>query len=507
MKLKKLLSVVGLGLFAMTSVGAGVALAKAPDAKAAKADDELWMFRVQFDAREMDTWGDPCSNYCFHCWGDGWFNTYSLQFMNGASSNKGRNVYATNIVLPTSKSVTGAKFICTQNDDYKESKDLSFTIDSSATELVREWYYTSWTEAKWDATARPAETAPVFFNETKSTSQSFVANPEMARFECKNVAIGDDYIHFDLIDNYSISVLTATTLEDFGTNGSDYLATCWYKLNSTGTFNFYLYGESEGNGQMVVQKEGGKSTSYMYYISGEDGESENYIYTHGGVKQFGNWPGTHVTDIVGVVDVTKDHILHFQDNMHRVYRIPVVVGCDGDSLVIVNHPGSSAESASKSIMLGGAFTWNDDFDFVKGLALELLYSIETVRNSVAADPEKGIKQYSICGITKTQAEGFVSSYNDAALGATGRALVDSSTVLTYKRNGEAGSEMVSYHYVMEELAAIAKMNLEGSTPRPTTILNETIAENGAMIAVVAVIAIVSLSSLAVLLVIKKRKHE
>lgn len=506
MKFKKLFSVLGLGLFAAVSVGAGLGLSQ-KKAEPARAEGELWMFRVHFDAGAMDTWADPCSNYRFHCWGDGWNNTYKLDFMNGGSANKGRNVYATNIVLPTSKSVTGACFICTQNSNDCYSINIDFAISSSTTNLMYEWYYSSWVGDKWTPAVRPSEEVPIFHNSTQSTYKNFVANPEMARFECKNVLIGDDYIYFDIRDTYSISVLTTTSREDFGTNGSDYESTYWYKINTTGTFNFYLYGESEGNGQMVIQKEGRKSTSYMYYVTGEDSESEHYIYAHGGVKQFGNWPGTHVTDIVGVVDVTKDHILHFQDNMHRVYRIPVVVGCDGDSLVIVNHPSSSTESASKSIMLGGAFTWNDDFDFVKGLALELLYSIESARNAVAADPSEGIKQYSVCGITKSQAEGFVTSYNDDAMGATGRAYVDSTTVLTYKRNGEAGEEMVSYHYVMEELAKIAKMTLEGSTPRPTTFGNDMAAGNDAMIAVIAIIALISISSVAILLVIKKRKHQ
>ena len=66
MKIKKILSVVGLSLFAVASVGAGVALAKAPKAQAANAsEDDTWMTHFSFDIGEIALSKSRCID-CFN---------------------------------------------------------------------------------------------------------------------------------------------------------------------------------------------------------------------------------------------------------------------------------------------------------------------------------------------------------------------------------------------------------------------------------------------------------
>ena len=506
--------VTSLAITAVAALGAFVGLSQRKEAKVAKADASDYMFRIQLNSKEAGTWdGDgTISNIRFHYWGkDGtedYNETVGLSLMNGSdpygySMDFNEYVYGANVVLSTSKTVIGGCFILDQvNKKDCYSHDLtSCTFSSDGDYFVREFYYSSWTEEKWNASFSSAEEVP-YVDPDSGANVNFTANTALKRWEAKGYEYDpavSQYFHFEIASGYCTSVLDAACKDKYVSTGSDD-NTCWMGFKQAGTYDFYLYDEAEVSGHMVVQKQGPTTSTTIYYVTGEETTTANNVYTFGGTKQFGVWPGTPITSVPGVREITSNGVLHFNgDRGVRIYRIPVKMGYNGDTKIIINYNGS-AQSTTKVIRAGAGFYWDTDASYDYGFALGLLDRIEEARNSVTAAGD--IKDFSVCGISSSDATDFVNDYND--LSETARGYINNSSIYTYKRNGDAGQEMVGYRYVMEELSEKANIALvDASRINPIFFAN---ANSNTVIIVVVTFSLVAIAALGVCLVIKK-KHQ
>ena len=516
MKLKRLFSVIGLGLFAITSVAAGVlALIKGPKMEQAKAEGEDWMFRIQINMKEATQWdGDgEISNLRFHYWGkdngEDYNETVGLPLMNGNGKygqepTDNEAVYGTNVVLPATKTVTGGCFIL---DQVTKKNCYSFDLEDCEFSAVNDtwildYIYSKWTDPeKWNAVLTGNASRPQL-KADDADGVFFTANTAQKRWELKDYVYDREsaqkYFHF-IIGNYYASSIVAIDSYEALAQGSDYSAR-WISLNESGTYDFYLYDAPSGVGQMVIQKHGVTSTSYVYYITGETAPTVNYVFARGGVQQFGAWPGQPVATVG--TEVTGSRVLQFNGEDVLIYRIPIKAGFDGDTRLIINYQGEpKAQSSEKSIVIGAAFKWGDaSMNYDMGAALDFLTAAEAARNAVIAHDD--IKDYSVCGISKAKATELVNDYN--GLTEDRRAYVDASSVLTYKRNGDDGNEMVSYRVVMEQLAKISGVALVGTNQAFSFGFqnNETV-----LVAIISVITVTSIAGVVALVIIRKRKHQ
>lgn len=278
-----------------------------------------------------------------------------------------------------------------------------------------------------------------------------------------------------------------------------------FKVKEAGTYDIFGYNEYSDGGVFELKKRG-TEVSYIYYVTASNTPTNDYIYSWGGSKQFGNdFPGTKVTSCASVAEVTGNGILHFQggDDAVLVYKIPVIIGYPdaGDLQFIFSNGTDAYKTADRYFVPHAAYWWTGDANTDAGAALAFLKQAEDIRN--------GATNFSVCQVSKENATTVVNAYN--ALSSTIRTTyVDCTKVYTYTTE-EAGEHapqgLVLYKDVLEQLAKIAGIALEGSERTVSSPIEMTGAtDSTALIAVVSIIALVSVSSVAVLLVIKKRKH-
>ncbi len=258
--------------------------------------------------------------------------------------------------------------------------------------------------------------------------------------------------------------------------------------NSIGTFSYNAYSEE----------------SYIYYVSGSESATENYIYSFGGDCQFGSWTGTKVVEVPGVSEVHG--VLHFNGTVQNIYKIPYHKDAN-DTHVILND--GSNQTANMTLSEGCAYTFESGKDGTNanmGLALDLLLAAEAKRNAVAADTEKKILKYSICGISASDAATLYNTYY--ALNYTAKDYVDATNVYTYNGAYDGtnvpSETMISYSDVMDQLKAIAVAG--GQTVSGAFTIGSSVDET-ASVAITAVLASLGLATFAGLIYFsKKRKH-
>ena len=517
MKLKKLFSVLGLGLFAAVSVGAGVALAKPAKAEEVKADENTWMFAVTLKAESLET-AYSTSNFRFHLWG---LNSLDKTISMHATGQE--HIYSVNIALGDSDVVTGGQFIFYQSDGAypgdKYSNNLTIAAESysqlSKTEnngISFAWVgKTDWSDGKWTADSRDYDFPKIGYQSNMSAAEVYTTctiDAANERYIVRNVDITARYE--DIITIY-FPTESYTTFKSY--NMRDAIARAnteevsgadnWTYLNSAGRYDIIINNSFDGDGIISIVKHE-EVDSYIYYATDADALTGDYIYAWGGDKQFGSWPGTPITSVASVKDVTTLGVLHFQGSEagKRIYKIPVVIGYPGDSTFQFNNGTNSHESASRPLVAGAAYWWTGDANANAGLALDFLDRVETARNAVTATGDH--KQYSVCGISKSDAEDFVEAYNalDADIRST---YIDCTTVYTYKQDKSEGNELVSYRNVMLQLSEIAGVGLAGASRNilPGTIFS--VEDSTTMIVVVTLVSLAAITATAFVF-IKRRKH-
>ena len=508
----------GLGLFAAISAGAGVALAKDAKAEPVKADaPKTWMIRVQLDLAECSPNYEECVfpedkpviGAKFHYWGTNIDATDAVaEYMCFSTYDR----YGVNISLRDDQIITGACWAINQKDvGWLWSIDIDSFGESTNPTLAKgnpyfaiQWQFVNtWTgDGKWQFVSGTNWGYPkgdLQMSEQTEGYVEFEAEPENNVFAVRNfdysdpshwvgcktggttVALAD--LFYPMIDEES---------KQYRGSGS---SSWFYLTGGTGLYDFIL-----GNGKFSIKKHSAKNESYIYYVLEDNTPTEHYIYSWGGSEQFGSWPGTKITAVEDVEEVTRNGVLHFEgsETPKLIYRIPIATGYpDGDDHFKFND-NASWESESREIVLESAYWYTGSANADAGDAIDLLIIAETYRN-LAED-------YSVCNISESDAKFIVDRYN--AETDEVRDYVDRSSVYTYKEDKSGGNELVSYRRVIERLGIIGGVTPVGGSPRNPFVTDNTIeANSAALIAAVSIIAIVSISTVAVLVVIKKRKHE
>ena len=502
MKLK--FAVVSLGLAAALGFGVGAGL-KAHKAEIAKADTNTWMFRVHLNlGDEASDLG--VSNVRFHCWGTSNNQTITLTHL---GEHFASDYYAGNIAFTDAQTITGCQFIVTKDAADYYSNDIALALNKDNTYLQFRWTAnpSTFSNSKWDVSdAEPDKKTTISLTYTDGDNEDFIANPANNAFyihgfealeEQSTKPINDRYLTYSASDydyNFLYDNIEADSLESYVGFGSAQ----WISFDDFGTYDFVLV----SNG-LRIHKQQAAASSYVYYVSDSASATPNKAYTFGGDgglgEQLGAWPGTAITAIPGVEEITNNGVVHFQNNNVRIYKIPLNLGGDNDNHIIFNYNG---ETQSNSLYLkpGTALWWSNEYEYTNdqaGLALDLIIQIEEIRNAVEAAGD--IKVDSICGISKSDATTLVNGYK--ALSAETRlTYIDCSKVLTYKADKTEGNEMVSFYDILAFLANKYKLSLPSNEGLQVASNNDTTL----MIVIIAVSAI-SLLAVASFFFIRKRK--
>ena len=276
-----------------------------------------------------------------------------------------------------------------------------------------------------------------------------------------------------------------------------------YSLNSfkleEGTYDIFGYNSYEDGGIFEIKKHGELVDGSIYYVT-ESGEATNdYIYSWGGIEQFGPFPGTKITDVTDVEEITGNGIVHFQGGDAKlIYEIPVKMNYPlGDEMFLFNNGTDEYKSDERELVNESAYWWTGAANNDAHEAMEFITIVETFRNSAT--------DYSICNIAKSNAQTLVNVYNSFSKDVQ-ETYIDCSTVYTWADETKTSETMITYKAIMERLALIAGVELSNTGSGRQVIDNAQNIEASSLIAVVGIIAIISISSIAVLLVVKKIKN-
>ena len=478
-----------------------------------------WMMRFQFNAgtASQDYPGEFENKFTgaiLHLWGDGlnYSDAYVAEKMFTFAS---QDYYGVNVSFTDSQVVRGAQWEVTRDgaansqslDIQKFGTNDNTTLDKDTPYAVIGWQYgDSWTEVEpgvykfgFYSEYGSQKTTDIYLSWQGSGSGSFTKDP------VNNVFIFADYSpntapsYIEIYtQGYDVtlreklrSMVTVDSWRYLTKGGSD---TTLY-LRSEGYYDFVL-----GNASFAVKKHVDPHASYIYYVSDSTEATIDYIYSwdETDTHQFGDWPGSAIatvgTDVTGVVK--------FEGTAKKIYRIPVTLGYPTNECHFMWNNGAEVKSDEFLMVDGAAYWWAGGANLDAGASLDLIFSIEALRNAVSAAGD--IKNYSICGISKSDAATVVNTYNN--LSDASRTMVNTSLTYTYKGDGTDDQTDISFRDIVVELGKIAEIEVVGS---PRTIVGTNggaSIDSTTLIAVISIIALVSISSIVVLVVIKKRKH-
>ena len=495
MKIKRLFSAIGLGLFALASVGAGLLSAK-PKAEPVKADADTWMIHFSLNSKEIAGYMDADSMWV-QTFTEGvgnskWFQMYPIE--------SGSKFFAVNATFPDSYSFDRVQYKFSQGGVEKWGVPYSLSFSKSSYARMVYSNFWGWSGDDWSFTLNYYAEIYADYNDVTTTLVEDVANK---RFIGTGL-VSDESDYYTLYYHSSWD-LTGPTLTDSSKGYFTAVNDSWCSMKA-GTYDIILKNNNDDNGIIEVKKYETEVDTYIYYITETAEATPNNIYAYGGCEQFGAWPGTAITSVTGVVDVFADGVIHFEGVNQKIYKIPVTTGYpDGDSGIIFNYNGDESKTKNNIIAphAGYYFSTDTEDNYVgpAGDAIEFLLDAEAIRNAVTAHDD--IKQYSVCGISSGDAADICNAYN--ALNNTAKQNVVRTKALTYKRDGTDGSEMVTYKDILIELSKKCEIDV-GLSSGVNSLFTFGLDNSSAFIVVVSVVVVLSLTSIGILLVIKKRKQ-
>ena len=243
--------------------------------------------------------------------------------------------------------------------------------------------------------------------------------------------------------------------------------------------------------------------TYIYYVTGSTSTTTNYVYTFGGDDQFGDWPGTKITDVPGVQEVHG--VMSFQGTSQNIYKIPYATAASDTGIII--HTNSGSQTVNMSLVSHSAYWFitdssledyhNDD----AGAALDLLLNVEAKRNAVTASGN--IAAYSICGISAADAASLYNTYY--ALSETIKTTyVDNSTTYTYDGADKENQTNVSFADIMQQLKAIAlKGNQTVLGSSKSVLVNNT----HSTAVIIILVVVISASAVGTFFLLRKKKEQ
>lgn len=511
MKLKRLFSILALAIFGASSVGIGASLlSKAPVEANAVEAPKTWMFRAQLNLlgaspnKEGNAFGaNPVEKVQFRCWGDGGFTkTVEAQHIIFETYD----YYGANVSFADADVIKGAQWVLTQKGiGDKYSVDITSFGSSATTTLDKDIDFTTidwefgntWDGDKWKFTkADGYKSNKYYLNfQDPAATVDFVKEPQNNVLAVRNLnyptagkSIGLRSSEPNSLPSnfYSLCWDTSNALMHLGGNN-------WLNLKETGTYDFII-----ADATITIKKHSPLTNTYIYYVTNSGEATNDYIYSWGGSMQFGAFPGTKITDITEVKEVTGG-VLHFQGGSDKklIYKIPLQAGYPtGDNMFMFNNGSSEYKSDKRSIMATATYWWTGpaNIDATKGL--EFLIEAEAIRNAA--------ENYSVCNISRADAKTIVDRYNNN-IGSDVRAnYVDTSSTYTWTSADMKDSTLVNYRDIIIRLASIA-----GSTyVAGSSIINLGNHPNFDVTvpSILAVIVVTGAIATATLIILKKRKH-
>ena len=512
MKLKRLFSILALAIFGASSVGIGAFLLnKAPVEANAEEAPKTWMFRAQLNLleaspnKEGNVFGaNPVEKVQFRCWGDGGFTkTVEAQHIIFDTYD----YYGANISLTDADVIKGAQWVLTQKgigDKYsvditKFGSSTTTTLDKDIDFTTIEWTFANtWEGDKWKFTTVEGNKSKKFYLnfQDPAATVDFVKEPQNNVLAVRNLnyptagkSIGFRSSEPNSLPSnfYYLCCDTSSALMHLGSGN-------WLNLKEAGTYDFII-----ADATITIKKHSPLTDTYIYYVTNSGEATNDYIYSWGGSMQFGAFPGTKITEVPEVKEVTNNGVLHFEGGSDKklIYKIPLKAGYPtGDNMFMFNNGTSEYKSDERSIMATATYWWTGpaNIDATKGL--EFLIEAEAIRNAA--------ENYSVCNISRADAKTIVDRYNNN-IGSEVRArYVDTSSTYTWTSADMTDSTLVNYRDIIIRLASIA-----GSTYiAGSSIINLGNHPNFDITvpSILAVIVVVGAISTATLIILKKRKH-
>ncbi len=501
MKLKHVIASLSLGLITAFGVSTGVSLKK--EAKQVKADaGDTWMFAAYLDISTIDeSWRSQCSNFRFHVWGTNVDETFPLH------ESGAENLLTVNCSFTDEQSVSGGQFIFYQAGDENKDKystDASFTYNKDSDFFGHmSWQFdqdTTWPGGKWELTGQTWGRAMYYYYDTNGTQKSadFDIDPVHNEFFVKDFVVNENNLDktFDiLVRNQWNDCFDLIYNEDAIKTGS----AGWFKFNYTGTYDIIVHNEYlvDGDNKGIIEIKLHSETTEYIYLVGYDITEETALYTfgEGGVEEFGTFPGERLKNIASAEEVHGD--LRFQGEEYNIWRVRLdMYYPKADHLILsqLNEYGVVGTQTADMLLIRDSAYWfsydNDYHNDLAGQSIKWLLQVEEIR--------KAAENQSVCNISKEQATAIVNEYNSQG-DFMHTTYINSTNVLTHKRDGSEGTELVSYRYVMEELAKIAEINLAN----PSTSLHSIVNNNGALI--IVIVSSISVIAIASLFIIRRRR--
>ncbi len=493
MKVKKLLSVLGLGLFAAVSVGAGVVLNKGAKAEAVSAEDDTWMVHFSLNSKEIAGYMDTDSMW-IQTYTDGvgnskWFQCYPI--------SSGSQFFAVNATFPESYTFDRIQYKFSQSSVEKWGVPYTTTGSKASHSKIIYSTFGSWSGDEWTFSA---STYPEIMVEYKDVPCYLQEDPANKRFIASNfVSDESDQYTFYYRGSWDYA---QSTLTDSSKSYFSYITTNWGNLNK-GTYDVILKNDNSDGGIIELKKHTPSNETWIYYVTESSSPTVDYIYTFGGSEQFGAWPGTKIADLVAADkadEVTNNGVFHFQGGDPKlIYRIQLDHSYPtGDNMFQLNNGTDAYKSADRAIVDNQAYWWSGDYNIDAAQALNFIITFESYRNDVEDD--------SVCNISKVNATYLVNSYNGFS-DTQKEIYIDPTTIYTWADASKESNSLWTVKTIMEYLDAKYELGVLGSS-RYIGNSNFEVDTNNS-IATIVIISVVSISviSLAAILVVKKRKHE
>lgn len=525
MKIKRLFSVVALGLFGLVSAGGGLALVAKANIEPVKADDpKTWMVRFQFNLSEASP-SDPESEFSpkvvgmeLHYWGDNVDETVPTYYMFD-HLKLGQDFYGVNVSLTDSQNIQGIQWRMLQ-EGYASSESIDITsfgtienhvLDKNSPYFAIGWQYSgSWTqEGKFNVfnEAGSQVVEDILLEWEGSGAGSFTKNPETNEFVYSS-HIADENHTFIGIRSGDLS---------YG-DSLDELLTIESRKNvkSCSGSTIYLKDLDEAHYRIAITNQGlsikkhDVQSSYIYFVSQSDAQDNNLrAYTYGYNEAHGDWDHrTHVNESEwsGLDYVEPAHGFKFQNQNHKVYRMSIdfnATGSDCDDHIIFTD--DEKPQSANLLIEGGAAYWMgtsaESYNMEAGIALDLFYDLQNALKE--ADPYGDLNlSRSICSLTTAQAANFYdrfAEFSDVAKDA----YFDCSYINTYNGPDSAYESYHSATEVFNELGVIGGRIT--STDRMISNPSNSI-EASTLIILISVITLASITSIAIIMIIKKRKY-
>lgn len=274
----------------------------------------------------------------------------------------------------------------------------------------------------------------------------------------------------------------------------------WY--TNTGCTTSYTARKLTGNISLYAKYTSLVDDSYIYYVTGSESTTGDYIYTFNGDEQFGGWPGKAITSVTGALEVHG--VVCFQGTSQYIYKIPYSTSANDTGLIIHNNSGT--QTVNMSLVSHSAYWFITDESLVDyhnddaGTALDLIFAVEAKRNAVTASGN--IAAYSICGISASDAASLYNTYYGLSSSIKTN-YIDNSTTYTYDGTDKTKQTNVSFADIMAELKTIA---LKGSQTVLGTSRNVLRNNNNSTVIIIAIACVSGLSTVGAFFLLKKKKH-